>query len=84
MRKLLVSLMLVTVAAFATPAAWGGQGQDFSKVQIKATKVPGDIYMLEGAITVLGESRHNRGARAPRHPGYLRYGFRRLAEAPRA
>jgi cyclase len=26
-----------------------GQGQDFSKVQIKATKVSGNIYMLEGA-----------------------------------
>jgi glyoxylase-like metal-dependent hydrolase (beta-lactamase superfamily II) len=30
-------------------AAWGGQQQDFSKVQIKATKVSGNIYMLEGA-----------------------------------
>jgi glyoxylase-like metal-dependent hydrolase (beta-lactamase superfamily II) len=27
----------------------GGQQQDFSKVQIKATKVSGNIYMLEGA-----------------------------------
>jgi glyoxylase-like metal-dependent hydrolase (beta-lactamase superfamily II) len=49
MRKLLVSLMLVAVTAFAAPAAWSGQGQDFSKVQIKATKVSGSIYMLEGA-----------------------------------
>ena len=48
MRKLLVSLMLVAVTAFAAPA-WGGQGQDFSKVQIKVTKVSGSIYMLEGA-----------------------------------
>jgi len=48
MRKLLVSLMLVAVTAFAAPA-WGGQGQDFSKVQIKVTKVSGNIYMLEGA-----------------------------------
>jgi cyclase len=47
MRGLLVGLMLVTAAAFAAPA-WG-QGQDFSKVQIKATKVSGNIYMLEGA-----------------------------------
>jgi len=30
-------------------AAVAGQGQDFSKVQIKATKVSGNIYMLEGA-----------------------------------
>jgi cyclase len=47
MRGLLVSLMLVAAAAFAAPA-WG-QEQDFSKVQIKATKVSGNIYMLEGA-----------------------------------
>jgi cyclase len=48
MRGLLLALMLVTAAAFAS-AAGGGQGQDFSKVQIKATKVSGNIYMLEGA-----------------------------------
>ena len=48
MRGLLVSLMLIAAAAFATTAA-RGQGQDFSKVQIKATKVSGNIYMLEGA-----------------------------------
>ena len=48
MRGLLVGLMLVTAAAFAAAPAWG-QGQDFSKVQIKATKVSGNIYMLEGA-----------------------------------
>src|SRR6267378_195300 len=48
MRKL-VSLMLVAVTAFAAPTAWSGQGQDFSKVEIKATKVAGNIYMLQGA-----------------------------------
>ena len=48
MRGLLVGLMLVTAAAFVAAPAWG-QGQDFSKVQIKATKVSGNIYMLEGA-----------------------------------
>src|ERR1700680_2581408 len=48
MRGLLVSLMLVTAVAFAAAAA-SGQEQDFSKVQIKATKVSGNIYMLEGA-----------------------------------
>lgn len=47
MRGLLVTLMLIVSAAFAP--AWGGQAQDFSKVQIKATKVSGNIYMLEGA-----------------------------------
>ncbi len=54
MRKLFVSLMPVTVAGFATPAAWGGQGQDFSKVQIKATKVSGDIIYA-------GRSHHGVG-----------------------
>jgi glyoxylase-like metal-dependent hydrolase (beta-lactamase superfamily II) len=49
MRKLLVNLMLVAVTTFAAPAAWSGQGQDFSKVQIKVTKVSGSIFMLEGA-----------------------------------
>jgi cyclase len=48
MRGLLVTLMLVVTAAFAIAAA-AGQQQDFSKVQIKATKVSGNIYMLEGA-----------------------------------
>jgi cyclase len=48
MRGPLVSLMLVAAAAFAAAPACG-QGQDFSKVQIKATKVSGNIYMLEGA-----------------------------------
>lgn len=46
MRKLLVSWMLMGAGALA---AWGGQQQDFSKVEIKATKVSGNIYMLEGA-----------------------------------
>jgi len=49
MRKQLVGLMLVAVVAFSAATVWGGQGQDFSKVQIKATKVSGNIYMLEGA-----------------------------------
>src|ERR1700758_1527938 len=35
-------LLFLPILAFA-------QGQDFSKVQIKATKVAGNIYMLEGA-----------------------------------
>jgi cyclase len=48
MRGLLLALMLVTAGAFAS-AAGVGQEQDFSKVQIKATKVSGNIYMLEGA-----------------------------------
>ena len=48
MRKLLVGLMLVGVATLATDVS-NAQQQDFSKVQIKATKVSGNIYMLEGA-----------------------------------
>ncbi len=53
MRRLLVSWMLVGGAAVA---ACGGQQQDFSKVQIKATKVSGNIYMLEGAGGNIGAS----------------------------
>src|ERR1700756_2895904 len=54
MRGLLVGLMLVAAGAFAP--AWGTQDQDFSKVQIKATKVAGNIYMLEGAGGNIGAS----------------------------
>ncbi len=46
MRKLLFGWMLAGAGALA---AWGGQQQDFSKVEIKATKVSANIYMLEGA-----------------------------------
>ena len=43
MTKLFAAVLLfLPILAFA-------QGQDFSKVQIKATKVAGNIYMLEGA-----------------------------------
>jgi len=45
--------MLIPTAAFA---AWGGQAPDFSKVQIKATKVSGNVYMLEGAGGNIGAS----------------------------
>src|SRR6266404_1302582 len=47
MRGLMVGLGLLACGAIA--AAAGGQQQDFSKVQIKATKVSGNIYMVEGA-----------------------------------
>jgi cyclase len=40
---------LAGLALFCGPAALAQQDQDFSKVQIKATKVSGNIYMLEGA-----------------------------------
>src|SRR6516162_9317684 len=39
--------MLIAVLGFA--ALVMAQDQDFSKVQIKVTKVSGNIYMLEGA-----------------------------------
>src|SRR5271166_4442448 len=43
MRRLALLFLLCT-AAFAV-----AQDQDFSKVQIKVTKVSGNIYMLEGS-----------------------------------
>jgi cyclase len=67
MRGLLVSLMLVAVAVVAAPAAWGGQETDYSKVQIKATKVSGDIYMLEGAGRNIGASIGNPRMRKNGH-----------------
>jgi cyclase len=41
------SLLLATLAASAGVAS--AQQQDFSKVEIKVTKVSGNVYMLEGA-----------------------------------
>jgi cyclase len=50
-RKLSVlALILVSIAiSHDTVAAANAQQQDFSKVEIKVTKVSGNIYMLEGA-----------------------------------
>ncbi len=42
-------IALVGAALLCRSAAWAQQQQDFSKVQIKVTKVSGNIYMLEGA-----------------------------------
>jgi cyclase len=47
MRKLIV--VIAGLAAMMGAAGVRGQQQDFSKVEIKATKVAGNIYMLEGA-----------------------------------
>src|SRR6266851_1335416 len=52
-KRCLIVLMLIPAAPIA---AWGGQAPDFSKVQIKATKVSGNIYMLEGAGGNIGAS----------------------------
>ena len=52
MRKLPV---LGLVLAFAVSLAYA-QDQDFSKVQIKVTKVAGSVYMLEGAGGNIGAS----------------------------
>ncbi len=41
---------------FTTTAAQGHAQQDFSKVQMKATKVGGNVYMLEGAGGNIGVS----------------------------
>ena len=53
MRKLflvVMTLIALGAAALLMPrAALAQQPQDFSKVEIKVTKVSGDIYMLEGA-----------------------------------
>src|SRR5713226_5423291 len=42
-------LTLIGAALLCGQAAIARQDQDFSKVQIKTTKVSGNIYMLEGA-----------------------------------
>ena len=40
---------LAVAAMLLGGTVWAGQGQDFSKVEIKVSKVSGNIYMLEGA-----------------------------------
>jgi cyclase len=45
----LAVLAIAGVTFFCGRTSLAGQDQDFSKVQIKATKVSGNIYMLEGA-----------------------------------
>jgi len=49
--------ILLVVAAWALAAGWAiAQDQDYSKVQIKVTKVAGNVYMLEGAGGNIGAS----------------------------
>jgi cyclase len=47
MRKLF--LILIAAIVFGPKPALAQQPQDFSKVEIKVTKVSGNVYMLEGA-----------------------------------
>src|SRR6266545_569880 len=54
MRKLQIQSALVLLALAAGSAA--AQDRDFSKVEVKATKVAGNIYMLEGAGGNIGVS----------------------------
>ena len=50
MRKLIVlALLLLPGAVFLLPRTARAQQPDFSKVEMKVTKVSGNIYMLEGA-----------------------------------
>ena len=53
-----MKLRMVAVAAFGLIAARAAhaQGQDFSKVEVKASKVAGSVYMLEGAGGNIGVS----------------------------
>ena len=46
-------LLLIVLSLFAVTAA---AQTDFSKVQVKATKVAGNVYMLEGAGGNIGVS----------------------------
>jgi len=52
MRKIQSALLLLALAASSAAA----QDRDFSKVQVKATKVAGNVYMLEGAGGNIGAS----------------------------
>lgn len=48
--------LLIAIAMLPTALAFPQGGQDFSKVQIKVTKVSGNVYMLEGAGGNIGAS----------------------------
>lgn len=46
-------ISVLAAAAMLLSRAASAQEQDFSKVQIKVSKVSGNIYMLEGAAATL-------------------------------
>lgn len=52
----LITLRLTFAGLFLLGAVWATQQQDFSKVEIKATNVRGNIYMLEGQGGNIGVS----------------------------
>ncbi|MGC2195447.1 MAG: MBL fold metallo-hydrolase [Terriglobales bacterium] len=49
-------LAILAFASFLAVASVAAQDEDFSKVQIKVTKVAGSVYMLEGAGGNIGAS----------------------------
>jgi cyclase len=57
----LTTLRLVFAGLFLIGAVWATQQQDFSKVEIKATPVSGNIYMLEGQGGNIGVCAGNDG-----------------------
>src|SRR5713101_3681008 len=50
------SMIRTLIAAFLLGASLASAQQDFSKVQIKVTKVSGTVYMLEGSGGNIGVS----------------------------
>jgi cyclase len=59
MRKKMRTWMVVALvgaALLCVPPTWAQQQPDYSKVQIKVTKVSGNIYMLEGSGGNIGAS----------------------------
>jgi cyclase len=54
--KLLTLSMLVPALTLSAARVSGQGGQDFSKVQIKVTKVSGNVYILEGSGGNIGAS----------------------------
>lgn len=58
-RKAGLSALLLGIAVTGLPAT--AQDRDFSKVEVKATKVAGNVYMLEGAGGNIGVSAGSDG-----------------------
>lgn len=56
MKRLMLMCAAMLASCLCAPGAARAQQQDFSKVEIKATKVSGNVYMLEGAGGNIGVS----------------------------